>query len=94
MTFFMDKIIVVVLCLLLLLAIILIIANKRIKQMHYHKMKQLKEVFNSLSSKQEILNHKASVSTDFQSNYKSDMKKLSEEIFVLQKRIFELLTKK
>ena len=90
----MDKIIVVVLCLLLLLAIILIIANKRIKQMHYHKMKQLKEVFNRLSSKQEILNHKASISTDFQSNYKSDMKKLSEEIFVLQKRIFELLTKK
>lgn len=90
----MDKIIVVVLCLLLLLAIILIIANKRIKQMHYHKMKQLKDVFNSLSSKQEILNHKASILTDFQSNYKSDMKKLSEEIFVLQKRIFELLTKK
>ncbi|RAK24162.1 hypothetical protein B0I03_10211 [Flavobacterium aquaticum] len=90
----MDKIIVVVLCLLLLLAIILIIANKRIKRMHYHKMNQLKDIFKSLSSKQEILNHKASISNDFQSNYKSDMKKLSEEIFVLQKRIFELLSKK
>ena len=90
----MDKLIILVLVLLSLLAIKLIIANKRIKQMHYHKMKQLKDVFNSLSSKQEILNHKASVSTDFQSNYKSDMKKLSEEIFVLQKRIFELLSKK
>ena len=90
----MDKIILVTLVLLSVFAIRLIITNKRIKQMHYHKMKQLKEVFNSLSSKQEILNHKASVSTDFQSNYKSDMKKLSEEIFVLQKRIFELLSKK
>lgn len=90
----MDKIIVVVLCLLLLLAIILIIANKRIKKLHYQKMKQLKDIFKSLSNKQEILNHKATISNDFQSNYKSDMKKLSEEIFVLQKRIFELLSKK
>lgn len=90
----MDKIILVTLVLLSVFAIRLIITNKRIKQMHYHKMKQLKEVFNSLSSKQELLNHKASISTDFQSNYKSDMKKLSEEIFMLQKRIFELLSKK
>ena len=90
----MDKLIILVLVLLSLLAIKLIIANKRIKHIHFQKMKQLKDVFKSLSSKQEILNQKASISTDFQSNYKSDMKKLSEEIFVLQKRIFELLSKK
>lgn len=72
----------------------LVMANKRIKHIHFQKMKQLKDVFKSLSSKQEILNQKASISNDFQSNYKSDMKKLSEEIFVLQKRIFELLSKK
>lgn len=90
----MDKIILVTLVLLSVFAIKLIITNKRIKKLHYQKMKQLKDIFKSLSSKQEILNHKASISTDFQSNYKSDMKKLSEEIFVLQKRIFELLTKK
>lgn len=90
----MDKIILVTLVLLSVFAIKLIITNKRIKKLHYQKMKQLKDIFKSLSNKQEILNHKASISTDFQSNYKSDIKKLSEEIFVLQKRIFELLTKK
>jgi hypothetical protein len=90
----MDKIIILVLVLLSLLVIKLVMANKRIKHIHFQKMKQLKDVFKSLSSKQEILNQKASISNDFQSNYKSDMKKLSEEIFVLQKRIFELLSKK
>ena len=90
----MDKIILVTLVLLSVFAMKLIITNKRIKKLHYQKMKQLKDIFKSLSSKQEILNHKASISTDFQSNYKSDMKKLSEEIFVLQKKIFEILTKK
>ena len=90
----MDKIIILVLVSLSLLVIKLVMANKRIKHIHFQKMKQLKDVFKSLSSKQEILNQKASISTDFQSNYKSDMKKLGEEIFVLQKRIFELLTKK
>ncbi len=90
----MDKIIILVLVLLSLLVIKLVMANKRIKHIHFQKMKQLKDVFKSLSSKQEILNQKASISTDFQSNYKTDMKKLSEEIFVLQKRIFELLSKK
>ena len=94
MTFFMDKIIILVLVLLSLLVIKLVMANKRIKHIHFQKMKQLKDVFKSLSSKQEILNQKASISNDFQSNYKTDMKKLSEEIFVLQKRIFELLSKK
>ena len=87
----MDKIIILVLVLLSLFVIKLVMANKRIKHIHFQKMKQLKDVFKSLSSKQEILNQKASISNDFQSNYKSDMKKLSEEIFVLQKRIFELL---
>ncbi len=90
----MDKIIILVLVSLSLLVIKLVMANKRIKHIHFQKMKQLKDVFKSLSSKQEILNQKASISNDFQSNYKSDMKKLSEEIFVLQKRIFELLSKK
>ena len=90
----MDKIILVTLVLLSVFAMKLIITNKRIKKLHYQKMKQLKDIFKSLSNKQEILHHKASISTDFQSNYKSDMKKLSEEIFVLQKRIFELLSKK
>ena len=90
----MDKIIILVLVLLSLLVIKLVMANKRIKHIHFQKMKQLKDVFKSLSSKQEILNQKASISTDFQSNYKTDIKKLSEEIFVLQKRIFELLSKK
>jgi len=90
----MDKLIIVVLVLLSLLVIKLLMTNKRIKYMHFQKMKKLKDVFKNLSSKQEILNQKASISNDFESNYKSDMKKLGEEIFALQKRIFELLSKK
>ena len=60
----MDKIIILVLVLLSLLVIKLVMANKRIKHIHFQKMKQLKDVFKSLSSKQEILNQKASISNE------------------------------
>ena len=94
MTFYMNKFILITLVFLLLFAIKLIVASKRIKQLHFQKMMQLKAVFKSLSRKQEILNQKASISNDFESNYKMEIKKVGEEIFVLQKRIFELLSKK
>lgn len=90
----MEKIIIVLLVLFLGFIAKLFIRIKRIKQNHYQKIEELKNVFKSLSNKQEVLDQKASILADFQVNYKSDMKKLSEEIFVLQKKIFELLSKK
>ncbi|MBP6585832.1 MAG: hypothetical protein KA215_09225 [Flavobacterium sp.] len=90
----MDKIVVLFLMLPLIFILWLVFSNKRIKRIHRDKMKQLKDLFSGLVKKQEVLNQKASISSEFQLKYKSDMSKLSEEIFVLQKKILELLTKK
>lgn len=90
----MDTLLLVTLVLLSGFLIRLLIANKRIKKLHSHKMQQLKTVFKNLSKKQEQLSEKTLITNDFQLHYKSDMKKLSEEIFDLQKRIFDLLSKK
>lgn len=57
-------------------------------------MQQLKDMITMLTQKQRNLNQKATISSNYQNQYKLDMKKLSDEIFLLQKRIFELLSKK
>ncbi len=57
-------------------------------------MAQLKEIITILTQKQENLNQKASISLNYQDQYKSDLKKLNEEIFSLQKSLFELLSNK
>ena len=89
----MDTLLLVTLVLLSVFSIKLLITNQRIKLLHSHKVQQLKAVFKNLSKKQEQLNEKTLITNDFQRHHKSDMKKLSEEIFDLQKRIFELLSK-
>ena len=90
----MDKIVLLFLMLPLIFILWLVFSNKRIKRIHRDKMKQLKDLFSGLVKKQEVLNQKASISSEFQLKYKSDMSKLSEEIFVLKKKILELITKK
>ncbi len=57
-------------------------------------MQQLKDMITMLTQKQRNLNQKATISSNYQNQYKLDMKKLNDEIFLLQKRIFELLSKK
>lgn len=89
----MDAIVVILVFTLLVLMIWLRIVFSKLRSIHHHKMEQLKELFSGLVKKQEMLNQKATISSDFQLKYKSDMSKLSEEIFVLQKKIFELISK-
>lgn len=89
----MDAIVIILVFSLLVLMFWLRIVFSKHRSMHHQKMEQLKELFTGLVKKQEILNHKATISSEFQLKYKSDMSKLSEEIFVLQKKIFELISK-
>jgi hypothetical protein len=89
----MDAIVVILIFSLLALMIWLRIVFSKRRSIHHQKMEQLKELFSGLVKKQEMLNQKATISSDFQLKYKSDMSKLSEEIFVLQKKIFELISK-
>lgn len=89
----MDAIVVILVFSLLVITIWLRNVFSKLKSIHHQKMEQLKELFSNLVKKQEMLNQKAIISSDFQLKYKSDMSKLSEEIFVLQKKIFELISK-
>lgn len=89
----MDAIVVILVFSLLVLMIWLRIVFTKLKSIHHQKMEQLKELFSGLVKKQEMLHQKATISSEFQLKYKSDMSKLSEEIFVLQKKIFELISK-
>ena len=90
----MDKIIGIQIVLLSFFVIKLVFVNKKIKTLHQIKMQQLKDMITMLTQKQRNLNQKATISSNYQNQYKLDMKKLNDEIFLLQKRIFELLSKK
>ncbi|HLO72491.1 MAG TPA: hypothetical protein VK164_01000 [Flavobacterium sp.] len=90
----MDKIIGLLIVLLSFFVIKLVLVNKKIKMLHQTKMQQLKDMITMLTQKQRNLNQKATISSNYQSQYRLDMKKLSDEIFLLQKTIFELLSKK
>lgn len=90
----MDKIIGLLIVLLSFFVIKLMFVNKKIKTLHQIKMQQLKDMITMLTQKQRNLNQKATISSNYQSQYRLDMKKLSDEIFLLQKTIFELLSKK
>ena len=90
----MDKIIGLLIVLLSFFVIKLVFVNKKIKMLHQIKMQQLKDMITMLTQKQRNLNQKATISSNYQNQYKLDMKKLSDEIFLLQKTIFELLSKK
>ncbi|MFI0426688.1 MAG: hypothetical protein ACH34V_07010 [Flavobacterium sp.] len=90
----MDKIIGLLIVLLSFFVIKLVFVNKKIKMLHQIKMQQLKDMITMLTQKQRNLNQKATISSNYQNQYKLDMKKLNDEIFLLQKRIFELLSKK
>ena len=90
----MDKIIGIQIVLLSFFVIKLVFVNKKIKTLHQIKMQQLKDMITMLTQKQRNLNQKATISSNYQNQFKLDMKKLNDEIFLLQKRIFELLSKK
>lgn len=90
----MDKIIGLLLVALSVILVLLMYVNKKNRKLHHAKMDQLKEMITILTQKQKNLHQKATISSSYQSQYRLDMKKLSDEIFLLQKTIFELLSKK
>ncbi len=94
MTFFMDKLIVVTFFLLFVIIVKLILVNKSRDKLHSLKMIHLKKMMKTLIQKQKILQQKTNIIATYQIQHKTDMKKLSDEIFELQKRIFESLSNK
>ena len=79
----MDKIIGLLIVLLSFFVIKLVFVNKKIKMLHQIKMQQLKDMITMLTQKQRNLNQKATISSNYQNQYKLDMKKLNDEIFLL-----------
>ncbi|GEM_PF-1967081 len=90
----MDKIIILFVVLLAAFAVWIFLSDKKTKQQHSQKMMQLKDVFKNLSNQQETLAQKTYILSEYQSNYQSDVKKIGEEIFMLQQTLFESLSKR
>lgn len=90
----MNRIIIVTFVILTLVVLKLLFANRMLSGKHQGKMKQLKKSQFVLSQKQEKLKEKIVISSQFQKEHKSGMRKLNEEIFFLQKTLFDLLSKK
>ena len=65
-----------------------------LQKKHSGKIKQLKKQQFVLSKKQDLLLEKSAISSEFQKHHKLSMRKLNEELFFLQKKLFELLSKK
>ena len=72
----------------------LAIINNKVKKLHDTRIIQLKEIITLLVQKQKDLNQKTHISSNFQNQYHLDLKRLSSEVFLLQKKIFELLSNK
>jgi len=90
----MNRIIIMTFVILALVVLKLLFANRMLRGKHQGKMKQLKQLQLVLSQKQEKLKEKIVISSQFQKEHKSGMRKLNEEIFFLQKILFDLLSKK
>ena len=90
----MNRIIIMTFVILTLVVLKLLFANRMLRGKHQGKMKQLKKSQFVLSQKQEKLMEKIVISSQFQKEHKSGMRKLNEEIFFLQKTLFDLLPKK
>ncbi len=81
---------------LLLLSIIfyLFIQNNKIREAHLKNMSKLQEIISSLHTKQQLLNDKVIISTEYKSNYTRDMKALGDEVVELQKVFVEIISNK
>lgn len=90
----MNRIILLVLVLLTFFVMKLLFVTNVLRKKHIGKMYELKNIITVLRKKQEALLQKTEISNQFQKQYKSGMRKLSEEIIFLQKTIFELLSNK
>ncbi|MBL7887010.1 MAG: hypothetical protein JNJ52_09695 [Flavobacterium sp.] len=57
-------------------------------------MSKLQEIISSLHTKQQLLNDKVIISTEYKSNYTRDMKALGDEVVELQKVFVEIISNK
>lgn len=90
----MNRIIIIAFVIIAFFVLKLLFVNRMLRKKHQSKMKQLEKSQIVLSQKQEKLMEKTAISSQFQKEHRSGMRKLNEEIFFLQKTIFELLSKK
>jgi len=79
---------------LLLLSVIfyLFIQNNKIKEEHSATMAKLQGIISSLHSKQQLLNDKVTISTEYKTNYSKDMKALGDEVVELQKVFIDIIS--
>lgn len=66
--------------------------NYKMKEEHKSSMEKLETLLATLNHKQLYLNDKVSISSDYNSNQKVKVKKLSEEIVNLQKILLEIIS--
>lgn len=87
---------ILLLFILLLLSVIfyLFILNNKIREAHLKNMAKLQEIISSLHTKQQLLNDKVVISTEYKSNYTRDMKALGDEVVELQKVFVEIISNK
>lgn len=72
----------------------LFIQNNKIRETHLKNMTKLQEIISSLHTKQQLLNDKVVISTEYKSNYNRDMKALGDEVVELQKVFVEIISNK
>jgi hypothetical protein len=71
---------------------ILSFQNYKMKEEHKASIIKLETLLDTLNHKQLSLNNKVSISSDYNSNQKVRVKKLSEEIVNLQKVFLEIIS--
>lgn len=72
----------------------LLIQNNKIKEEHLSNMAKLQGIISSLHSKQQLLNDKVVISTEYKTNYSKDMKALGDEVVELQKVFIDIISNK
>lgn len=87
---------ILILLILFLLTVVfyLFIQNNKIRETHLKNMTKLQEIISSLHTKQQLLNDKVVISTEYKSNYNRDMKALGDEVVELQKVFVEIISNK
>lgn len=87
---------ILILLILFLLTVVfyLFVQNNKIRETHLKNMTKLQEIISSLHTKQQLLNDKVVISTEYKSNYNRDMKALGDEVVELQKVFVEIISNK
>lgn len=77
---------------LVLMIVFLIRQNSKIKQEHLDNINRLEAIIASLTIKQQQLNQKVMISTEYKSSYSKDMKSLGDEVVKLQKVFIDIIS--